>query len=212
MTSLTSTPAAPSRFYVYAVGPANTDKPTKIGRASDLSSRVASLQTGSPVALELKYAVVVGSNEIAIATEELAHSVLSAHRLHGEWFDITAPHVARAINEARNAAVRDKRDRQIAAELSERLVAAERATSSPVSGFGIAIGTFQGKPAVAAITDQSPVLRPIGTGRSNGRRFIIASESEAGILRPIDVFCADRRTVTFVTEAINEKIDRDGIA
>lgn len=73
---------------VYVVGAVG--HPIKIGVAVDPESRLAKLQTGSPARLVLHYAVSVLD---AFGVERASHATLSAHRLEGEWFDVS-PEVA----------------------------------------------------------------------------------------------------------------------
>lgn len=58
------------------------DAPIKIGVASDVEKRLASLQTGNPRALQLLH-VLPGDG----ALEWSLHKSLAADRLVGEWFD-----------------------------------------------------------------------------------------------------------------------------
>jgi hypothetical protein len=55
----------------------------KIGRTTNLSSRLSTLRTGSPVHIEV-YRVYTNEDEVS---EEYLHKKFERHRLHGEWFD-----------------------------------------------------------------------------------------------------------------------------
>jgi hypothetical protein len=58
----------------------------KIGRAQDVDRRLAQLQTGSPVALE-----VVLEVPFAGWTEPVLHTAFVAYRTEGEWFRSAGP-------------------------------------------------------------------------------------------------------------------------
>ncbi len=66
--------------FVYFVR-AGSSGAIKIGRASDVGARLASLQTASAEPLEL-LAVVVGGCEV----ERALHRQFSSARIRGEWF------------------------------------------------------------------------------------------------------------------------------
>lgn len=57
----------------------------KIGVSANPNSRVAELQTGSPVRLDIIYAAALDCSGYAI--EEMAHEILARYRLKGEWFN-----------------------------------------------------------------------------------------------------------------------------
>lgn len=69
--------------------------PIKIGVATDIARRVATLQTGSPEPLVV-LATIAGGR----AVEGRFHRALSLHRLRSEWFNPT-PEVAQAVDLAR---------------------------------------------------------------------------------------------------------------
>jgi hypothetical protein len=69
----------------------------KIGFASSLVRRMASLQTGSPVTLE-----VIASFKGTMAQERQIHAALAEYRLQGEWFQDTTAVVSAAKRFARN--------------------------------------------------------------------------------------------------------------
>lgn len=71
-----------SRFMIYFVKAYN--KFVKIGTSVDIDSRVASLQTGSPVTLKVA-AILDGSFQ----TESGLHALFEHVRYNGEWFRLT---------------------------------------------------------------------------------------------------------------------------
>lgn len=75
-------PRAPQ--FIYFVG--SEAGPIKIGIATNVQSRLAALQTGSPVRLSL-----LASVEGDLSREYLYHSIFHKHRLHGEWFEPAQP-------------------------------------------------------------------------------------------------------------------------
>lgn len=72
--------------------------PIKIGVATDLSKRLAALQTGSPAELRL-----LGTMTGDMADERALHVRFRDHRLRGEWFS-PADDLLAFIREATNAA------------------------------------------------------------------------------------------------------------
>lgn len=77
-------PLPEERQRVYVVGAVG--HPIKIGIAKDVDSRLAGLNTSSPVRLRAYFHVEV---EDARAIEVAAHRALTDYRLNGEWFDVT---------------------------------------------------------------------------------------------------------------------------
>lgn len=76
-------------MHVYCVI-AQCDPPLmKIGKASDVEQRIATLQTGCPFDLKLEASIKCQSEQHAFAVEQAAHEYLAASRKRGEWF-ITA--------------------------------------------------------------------------------------------------------------------------
>lgn len=73
--------------YVYVVGVSTN--PVKIGHASDVASRLCSLQIGCPDELVIHKAipVIYGYAEII---ERASHKLLSEHRRRGEWYNVDA--------------------------------------------------------------------------------------------------------------------------
>jgi hypothetical protein len=72
--------ASPPKSFVYVVQ-AEGDPPIKVGRATDVRKRVASLQTGNPRPLQLLH-VIPGAAEL----EWQLHYRIRDCRLIGEWF------------------------------------------------------------------------------------------------------------------------------
>lgn len=58
----------------------------KIGRATDVSQRLASLETGTPFDLELVFSQEVND---AVKVEQDLHLMFSSKRVKGEWFRLT---------------------------------------------------------------------------------------------------------------------------
>lgn len=83
--------------------------PIKIGVSHNVRKRVQELRGASPAPLTLVCAARCGSDAFAgpnaRRVEQLAHETLGAHRLHGEWFDITEAEAVAAITMAAAAAV-----------------------------------------------------------------------------------------------------------
>lgn len=71
--------------------------PIKIGTARDVTNRLASLQTGSPVSLRL-LGVIPGD----VTVEKTLHARFDRHRIRGEWFRPVGrlkAYIAQATNE-----------------------------------------------------------------------------------------------------------------
>lgn len=71
-----------TRGYVYFIRAVGTNK-VKIGYSVSPEWRLATLQTGSPLPLEL-FGICVGSP----ATEARFHAAYTEYHCHGEWFDL----------------------------------------------------------------------------------------------------------------------------
>lgn len=67
-------------IHVYAIAPKGGGT-VKFGRALDVKKRFSSIQTGSPVKLE-----ILGSVFVPTAVETEIHGYLKDHQSHGEWF------------------------------------------------------------------------------------------------------------------------------
>jgi len=72
---------APSAKVVYFIQ-AGIDGPIKVGVASDVAARVASLQVGCPFPLAL-----LGTVPGGFSAERRLHSMFSEFRMQGEWFE-----------------------------------------------------------------------------------------------------------------------------
>lgn len=94
-TGAVSSRAAPALVYVIK-GPHDY---VKVGVSADPAARMATLQTGSPVALTLAYVAAVKSGN-ATQIEQVAHATLSRHRQAGEWFDVSVEMAVAAISAA----------------------------------------------------------------------------------------------------------------
>jgi hypothetical protein len=66
--------------HIYAIGPKDGGN-IKFGQATNVNSRLSSIQTGSPVRLKLH-----GTVYLPFDTEFAIHEHLKDHRSHGEWF------------------------------------------------------------------------------------------------------------------------------
>ncbi len=71
----------------------------KIGRARDVAARLAQLQTGSSSPLRL----VAVLDDVPESLERRLHQFFAADRLHGEWFQVSAP-LASLMHHIRNGA------------------------------------------------------------------------------------------------------------
>lgn len=69
---------------VYVIGALG--HPIKIGVAREPEDRLRKLQTSSPTKLVLHYEIEVDD---VFGVERACHTTLSAHRLEGEWFDVS---------------------------------------------------------------------------------------------------------------------------
>lgn len=95
------------RQFVYFIGTA--DGPVKIGLTRDVRQRLESLQTGSPVKLEI-LAYCEGDRWL----ERQYHTFFATQRLHGEWFgrgDNLLDQEIRIINAAHKRAVSHRAQR-----------------------------------------------------------------------------------------------------
>lgn len=70
-----------SRIYAISVAGMET-APVKIGRTTDIATRIGVMQTGSPLRLEL-LAIDFGTR----GNERFIHRALKSYRTHGEWFE-----------------------------------------------------------------------------------------------------------------------------
>lgn len=74
-------PKKPERGTIYIMTVEAEDRPVKIGFTDHLGRRQSHMQTGMPFLLRLEAAFFAES-----AIEGLLHSILSRHRIRGEWF------------------------------------------------------------------------------------------------------------------------------
>jgi hypothetical protein len=65
--------------------------PVKVGITGQLSARLAQVQTGNPYPLELAIYLPMPDRSVAGLFEGGFHQVMAAHRMKGEWFDLTPP-------------------------------------------------------------------------------------------------------------------------
>lgn len=71
--------------YIYAIGVLGDENSVvKIGYARSVDARLKTLQTGSPVLLEL-----IGRADGRVCNEKRIHRLLIGSRSHGEWFNRT---------------------------------------------------------------------------------------------------------------------------
>jgi hypothetical protein len=75
--------------YVISAGPQRQ----KIGISKNVAGRLAQLQTGHHSGLEVEAMVECRDERAALEVESLAHRLLGAKRLRGEWF-LTSPQEA----------------------------------------------------------------------------------------------------------------------
>jgi hypothetical protein len=83
---------------VYVVGSENG--PWKVGISDCPKSRLQSLQTGSPIKLELKAIFTLASSAEAHIVERAIHAELAEGRIHGEWFNLPFSDVMSAASTA----------------------------------------------------------------------------------------------------------------
>ena len=76
--------------FVYIMAPTKAQRPVKVGISNDPWKRLASVQTGSPIKLEVVEIYGCESRDEATALERKFHDHHRAVRLSGEWFNITA--------------------------------------------------------------------------------------------------------------------------
>lgn len=80
-------------IYVVSI---SDEGPVKIGIASNMSTRLSGIQTGSPVKLTVSHLHIVHGD--AFALEKAVHASLASRRLHGEWFDVSVHIAVEAIS------------------------------------------------------------------------------------------------------------------
>lgn len=80
--------------HVYVVASPHMPGLVKIGRATDMPSRLRALRTGCPGA---RLIYLTESLPDADATEKLAHRALNLYRVEGEWFRVTHTVAVRAV-------------------------------------------------------------------------------------------------------------------
>ncbi len=90
---------ARDRTYVYFIQDGRGA--TKVGISHDPPHRMTSLQTGHPEQLVLTRAIRQRTESEARAVERALHVRFAAHRLNGEWFDLSPQRVRLAIRLAR---------------------------------------------------------------------------------------------------------------
>jgi hypothetical protein len=73
--------------FVYFVKSEAHPQMLKIGRAKDVTVRIAQLQTGCPYELKLVGALKCKSDMHAVGIERLAHAIFKHARRRGEWFE-----------------------------------------------------------------------------------------------------------------------------
>jgi hypothetical protein len=84
---------SPSAVYVMEM-----DGRIKVGRAADPHRRRATLRSSAPSEINLLFAT--GIRDDGSLVESVAHKLLSAKRLQGEWFGVTAAEAIAAVNDA----------------------------------------------------------------------------------------------------------------
>ena len=93
----------PTHRYVYVIGPAQGLQ--KVGIATDPRSRLAALQTASPLDLVLHASIAVPFSD-ALAVERQAHRLLVRSCVRNEWFDTTPAEAVSAVERAAAACAR----------------------------------------------------------------------------------------------------------
>lgn len=75
--------------FMYAIGPRDRGfEIVKIGVSSDVTRRISSIQTGSPLLLEVYSVWEFDNKENAYRCETAAHDKLRRYKSHGEWFNL----------------------------------------------------------------------------------------------------------------------------
>lgn len=134
----------PTHRSIYMIGP--TDGLQKVGTATDPKSRLAALQTASPLDLVLHASIAVPFND-ALAVERRAHRLLVRPCVRNEWFETTPAAAVAAVcgkvvvAARRPAKWRLSRLQRLAGqqELSSRVAMVrpdERVGDLPLLGFG----------------------------------------------------------------------------
>lgn len=80
---------------IYVIG--GNDAPYKVGFTSSLPDRMKTLQTAHPYPLR---AIATAETSNAAAYERHVHTILSAYRLSGEWFQCGLEVILAAVTEA----------------------------------------------------------------------------------------------------------------
>lgn len=71
--------------YVYLFHATGTHR-YKIGRTTDLRSRIVQLAVGAPLMVNL---ITYFETENSLQEESILHKKLASHRVHGEWFEFS---------------------------------------------------------------------------------------------------------------------------
>lgn len=84
--------------YVYLI--ASQSGHLKIGVASSVHKRLASLQGGNPYKLTVVAAERLRSRDLAFRVEQCVHGALSGGRVRGEWFSCDVGTAERVMRDA----------------------------------------------------------------------------------------------------------------
>lgn len=79
------------RHFVYIIAPRGSGgltSPVKVGVTKSLGARLATLQTGCWLRLEVAYQFSLSSRELAYRAESLLHLEFADFRMQGEWFSV----------------------------------------------------------------------------------------------------------------------------
>lgn len=85
---------AATREFVYVIG--CDGHPVKVGYSTDVTGRLAALQTSTPHKLQV-YAQIEIHGGHGRAIENRAHKTLADKRLNGEWFDVLPTEAADTV-------------------------------------------------------------------------------------------------------------------
>jgi hypothetical protein len=87
---------------VYAVGPKGAGRPLQVGATAEPAQRLADIQLGQPVEIELVDIVWLAGTPLARRLVSQVHEILGSkvQRLHGDWFDAGPADVLPAIQAA----------------------------------------------------------------------------------------------------------------
>ena len=84
--------------YIYIIGELRPKK-LKIGRATNVTHRLRTIQTGHPEPLTIHYSFEVGDSFEAKTVEYNCHKKLQKQRYRGEWFNVSLKKAVETVQE-----------------------------------------------------------------------------------------------------------------